>query len=291
MGKSRNCGQSTGRMSTAAMRLAYVLPFVVALSVIAAAGTVPLQETGVRRKALVENLIGETSIFLECGQSDSWSDVEVMKRRGGYSDKEMAEALSEVLDRTTGDTNAWRGRIRAGAAIVLGKYGTAENLPLLRKIALAKDDPAAVCAYQSYQRLAPFDAIVDLVDETYGDSSAKYYRRIRGLFFRSMEAAVDAGNLTPEQRLRVIEFAKRRVAKEADVRDVLELDGVLSRLDGGYASSRERALNIGQALKRDTAVDAVELHCAVERLTTARDLILDADRRNAEGASGRGLQK
>ena len=253
MGKNRNCGQSTGRMSTAAMRLAYVLPFVVALSVIAAAGTVPLQETGVRRKALVENLIGETSIFLECGQSDSWSDVEAMKRRGGYSDKEMAEALSEVLDRTTGDTNAWRGRIRAGAAIVLGKYGTAENLPLF--------------------------------------SSAKYYRRIRGLFFRSMEAAVDAGNLTPEQRLRVIEFAKRRVAKEADVRDVLELDGVLSRLDGGYASSRERALNIGQALKRDTAVDAVELHCAVERLKTARDLILDADRRTAEGASGRGLQK
>ena len=290
MGKSMNDRQSAGLMSTAAMRLAYMLPFA-ALLVIAAAETAPLQETGARREALVESLVGETSIFLECGQSDSWSDVEAMKRRGGYSDKEMAEALSEVLDRTTGDTNAWRGRIRAGAAIVLGKYGSVESLPRLRKIALAKNDPAAVCAYQSYQRLAPFDAVVDLVDETYCDSSAKYFRRIRGLFFRSMEAAVDAGNLTSEQRLRVIDFAKRRVAKEADVRDVLELDGVLSRLDGGYASSRERALNIGQALKRDTAVDAIELRFAVERLKAARDLILDADKKNAERTAGKGARK
>ena len=55
--------------------------------------------------------------------------------------------------------------------------------------------------------------------------------------------------MSAAERTQLCKFMKRCVAVETDVRDVLEIDGLLSMLDEDYAASRERMINIGKALK------------------------------------------
>lgn len=243
------------------------------------------------KDAFAETLMGNTSVFLECGQSDVWTEIESMKKRAALADADVAVAMANILDKTASETNAARRIIRAGAAMMLGKYGSDADLPLLRKISLSKDDPAATKAFQSYMSLASQDKVLGLVDETYGDVDSKSYRRVRGLFFWHAEKKVKDGVLADEEKTQLVAFMRKHVASESDVRDVLEIDGVLSALDREYASSRERAINIGRALNSGRAVTPLVLSNTVERLKSARDLILEADRRKSGAPSGGGAKE
>lgn len=242
------------------------------------------------RAAFVESLVGPTSVFLDCGQSDAWETVNLLKHRYGLSDADVSSAMVEVLEKTVGETNATRGSIRAGAAMMLGKYGTADNLPLLRGVALAKDDPAAPTAFQSFQTLASLDNILELVEDTYSNPDCKSYRRMRGMFFWQTEKKAKKGSISDSDRLKLCRFMKKRASSEPDVRDVLEIDGVLSLLDKGYAESRERMINIEKALKSGRPVDSFTMSNALKRLEAAKDLVLAADRKNAAASGGAGRE-
>lgn len=241
--------------------------------------------------ALVESLVGPTSVFLDCGQSDAWESVDALKRQYDLADADMASVMADVLEKTAGETNATRKSIRAGAAMMLGKYGTAESLPLLRGVALSKGDPAAPLAFQSYQALASLGKTIELVEATYADPDSATYRRVRGIFFWLNEERAKCGTVSAEERTQLCEFMKRRVAVEPDVRDVLEIDGLLSMLDKDYAASRERMINIGKALKSGRPVDSFVMSNVLKRLESARDLVLEADKRKAQEAeSGAGKE-
>ena len=222
------------------------------------------------KAALVESLVGPTSVFLDCGQSDTWESVDALKRQYNLADAEMAAAMADVIGRTVGETNAIRSRIRAGAAMMLGKYGTVENLPLLRSVVLEKGDPADTLAFQSYQALAPMDKVVELVEATYADPDCKSYRRVRGIFFLQNEKRAKDGTIPVSERAQLCEFMKRHVAVEPDVRDVLEIDGLLSLLDMDYAESRERMINIGKPLKSGRPVDSLVMSNVLKRLESAK---------------------
>ncbi len=244
--------------------------------------------------ALVESLVGPRSVFLDCGQSDAWESVDALKRQYELADTDMASVMADILEKTAGETNATRKSIRAGAAMMLGKYGTAESLPLLRGVALVKGDPAATLAFQSYQALAPLGKTTELVEATYADPDCASYRRIRGIFFWRSEKKARDGTMSAEERTQMLEFMKRHVAVEPDVRDVLQIDGLLSMLDGDYAASRERMVNIGKALKSGRPVDSFVMANVLKRLESARDLVLEADKRKAqeaEGGAGKGAAK
>lgn len=238
------------------------------------------------KDALVESLVGPTSVFLECGQSDAWESVDALKRQNNLADIDMASVMADILERTAGETNTARKSIRAGAAMMLGKYGTTADLPLLRGVALSKEDLAASLAFQSYQALATLDKTIELVEATYVDPDSTSYRRIRGIFFWQNEKKAKDGTLSAAERTRLCEFMKRRVAVEPDARDVLEIDGLLSMLDTDYAASRERMINIGKPLKSGRPVDSFIMANVLKRLESARDLVLEADKRKAQGAEG-----
>lgn len=244
----------------------------------------PAGKAKAAKDALVESLVGPMSVFLECGQSDAWESVDAMKRQNDLSDVDMASVMAEILEKTAGETNATRKSIRSGAAMMLGKYGTTANLPLLRGVALSKEDPAAPLAFQSYQVLAPLDKTIELVEATYADTDCTSYRRIRGILFWQYEKKAKDRTMSDVERTRLREFMKRHVAVEPDVRDVLEIDGLLSMLDEDYAASRERMINIGKALKSGRPVDSFVMSNVLKRLESARDLVLEADKRKTQGA-------
>ena len=230
--------------------------------------------------AFAENLMGETSAFLECGQSDIWATVEEMRRRAGFSDADVAAAMTEILEKTSGETNVVRGIIRQGAAMMLGKYGDSGSLPILRTVVLSKDDFAATKAFISYQTLAPHDKILELIGATYGDAGSASYRRVRGVFFWELEKKLKSGRFSEVDRSELVAFLRKHVAVEPDIRDVLEIDSVLSALDTDYTASRERVLNIGLALKKGRPDDAFIMSNVVERLKSARDLVLEVDKKD-----------
>ncbi len=254
----------------------------------------PTDKTKSAKSTLVESLVGPTSVFFDCGQSDVWEAVDALKRRYDLADADMAAAMVDVLERTFGETNVVRGSIRAGAAMMLGKYGTARNLPILRSVALSKEDPAARHAFQSYQGLAPLDKTIELVEATYADPDCISYRRIRGIFFWQSEKKAKEGAMSAAEGTQLRDFLKRRVAVEPDVRDVLEIDTLLSLIDREYAASRERMINIGKALKSGRPVDSFVMSNVLKRLESARDLVLEADKkkpREAEDGLGKGVGK
>ena len=241
------------------------------------------------KAALVDSLVGPTSVFLECGQSDTWESVDLLKQRYGLTDADMAVVMADVLEKTIGETNAARKSVRAGAAMMLGRYGTVDSIPLLRNVALAKEDPAAPLAFQSYQALASLDKVVELVDATYDDPDCNSYRRMRGIFFWQTGKKVRDGDISAAQRSNLCAVMRKRAASGPDVRDVLEIDELLSLLDRDYASSRERMINIGKALNSGRPVDSFIMSNVRKRLEAARDLVLEADRKKAvEAADGAG---